>query len=187
MYLVPLPPYSKGWTPLHFAVKHGQIEVIEFIVANVTDKNPGDKSGMTPLLIAAAQGKLEAFKIIAKHLADKNIGNQDELTPLHLAAANGHTSVIEFILANMENRNDKILNPECKKHFKVGYAAPVGFTPLHYAAHKGKLEAYRMIAQHLKNKNPASKFGATPLHDAAMAKGVCYFKVQNYFPLFLAF
>ena len=46
---------SKGWTPLHFAVKHGQIEVIEFIVANVTDKNPGDKSGMTPLLIAAAQ------------------------------------------------------------------------------------------------------------------------------------
>ena len=30
-----------------------------------------------------------------------------------------------------------------------------------------------MIAQHLKDKNPASKFGATPLHDAAMAKGVC--------------
>ena len=128
---------------------------------------------MTPLLIAAAQGKIEAFKIIAKHLVDKNIGNQDELTPLHLAAANGHTSVIEFILANEENRNDKILNPECKKHFKIGYAAPVGFTPLHYAAHKGKLEAYRMIAQHLKDKNPASKFGATPLHDAAMAKGVC--------------
>ena len=46
---------SKGWTPLHFAVKHGQIEVIEFIVANVTEKNPVDKSGMTPLLIAAAQ------------------------------------------------------------------------------------------------------------------------------------
>ena len=128
------------------------------------------------------QGKIEAFKIIAKHLVDKNIGNQDELTPLHLAAANGHTSVIEFILANTENKN-----PECKKHFRVGYAAPVGFTPLHYAAHKGKLEAYRMIAQHLKDKNPASKFGATPLHDAAMAKGVCYFKVQNYFPLFLTF
>ena len=92
------------------------------------------------------------------------------------------TSVVEFILANTENKN-----PECKKHFRVGYAAPVGFTPLHYAAHKGRLEAYRMIAQHLKDKNPASKFGATPLHDAAMAKGVCYFKVQNYFPLFLAF
>ena len=94
MYLVPLPPLSKGWTPLHFAVKHGQIEVIEFIVANVTDKNPRDKSGMTPLLIAAAQGKIEAFKIIANHLVDKNIGNQDKLTPLHLAAANGHTGYL---------------------------------------------------------------------------------------------
>ena len=41
-----------------YAVKNGQIEVLEFIAENVSDKDP-----MTPLLIVAAQGKIEVFKI----------------------------------------------------------------------------------------------------------------------------
>ena len=39
---------------LHYAVKKGQIEVLELNAENVSDKDPGDQPGMTPLRIATA-------------------------------------------------------------------------------------------------------------------------------------
>jgi ankyrin repeat protein len=49
-------------------------------------------------------------------------------------------------------------NPEAKD----------GWTPLHWAAHKGHLEVTRLLLQHCQDKNTENKAGETPLHYAAL-------------------
>ena len=40
-------------------------------------------------------------------------------------------------------------------------------SPLHFAAWYGQLEAYKVISENMKDKNPKDKYGITPLHTAA--------------------
>ena len=39
---------SKKDTPLHAAARYGHTEIVEFILANVVDKNPVNEDGVTP-------------------------------------------------------------------------------------------------------------------------------------------
>ena len=51
-------------TPMHFAVRSGQMEIILNIIERVKDKNPKDKCGWTPLHRAAINGHLEICQLI---------------------------------------------------------------------------------------------------------------------------
>ena len=59
-------------TPLHVAARYGHTEVVEFILANVVDKNPVNKKGDTPLHDAASNGLLDICISICQHLNDKD-------------------------------------------------------------------------------------------------------------------
>ena len=43
---------------------------------------------------------------------------------------------------------------------------PSGWTPMHYAARKGKMKVCRLIMENVHGKNPPTNFGWTPLHQA---------------------
>ena len=43
---------QSGWTPLHFAARHGHIDICRIIIANVDDKHPINDDGETPMDIA---------------------------------------------------------------------------------------------------------------------------------------
>ena len=63
---------NKGDTPLHVAARKNNEEDVNFILANVNDKNPVNQNGDTPLQEAANNGFLDICISICQHLKDKD-------------------------------------------------------------------------------------------------------------------
>ncbi len=53
-----------GKTPLHFAARKGQKEVVEFLIANGADVNVKDKFSRTPLFLAIKQGHKDTAELL---------------------------------------------------------------------------------------------------------------------------
>ena len=51
-------------SPLHFAARTGEIDVVRKIFQKVEDKNPKDENGLTPLHWAAQNGNLGICQLI---------------------------------------------------------------------------------------------------------------------------
>lgn len=86
---------SKGETPLHSAIRYGNKEIAELLIANHADvnarnrndKNP-DMCGETPLHIAIRYGKKEIAELLLANHANVNTRNREEDTPLLTAVSN---------------------------------------------------------------------------------------------------
>ena len=59
---------SLGWTPLHLAAKHGNIEVCRLLLAQVEVTMPNRQFGFTPLHYAAKEGHLEVNILFSQML-----------------------------------------------------------------------------------------------------------------------
>ena len=60
-------------SPLHFAARTGQIEVVEKILEKeANEKNPKDENGLTPFHWAAQNGNLDICQLFMKHLKEKS-------------------------------------------------------------------------------------------------------------------
>ena len=146
---------TSGLTLLHVAAAHGKLDICEFIIGKVEDKNPAITFGKdTPLHYAAAYGHLSVYKLLFNHVVDKNPRNNVNMTPLHNAAGNGHLAICEFILKNIET--EEAIN-----------AKAAGNTALHYAGRKGHLSVCKLLVENGANVSITSDFGQiTPLEEA---------------------
>ena len=100
----------EGHTPLYYAAKHGQMTVCQFIIENISDKNPlnpKDDYGCTLLHWAAEHGYLEVCQLIINYIEDKNPINSSRRTPLHYAASNGHLAICQLIMKYLTDPNPK--------------------------------------------------------------------------------
>ena len=100
-----------------------------------------------------------AYKVYLSCLFTKRGENYNETnnygeSPLHIAAREGYLSVCHLFINNLERTTFR--------------EAKVGDTPLHCAARNGNLAICRLFINKLKDKNPGSINGYTPLHFAAM-------------------
>lgn len=77
--------YAQGRTstPLHWAARHGHLEVVETLIANGADVNAVDVFGRTPLHLAAPHPVVMEMLIGAG--ADVDARDQLSNTPLHRA------------------------------------------------------------------------------------------------------
>lgn len=92
------------YTVLHWAAKHGQFSVIEYISRFITDLNPNDVWGMTPLHFAAENGHLDIVDFLIRHVQDKNPKAFSVNSPLDLASRSGHLEVVKFLMQFPEYR-----------------------------------------------------------------------------------
>jgi ankyrin repeat protein len=105
-----LPP-EEGETPLHVAVRNGNLPKVQELAETPKNIEAFDGRGMTPLHTAAARGGSEILDVLGKKCPNIEIqcaiGTKD--TPLVLAARRGKVTSISVLLNNgaaIEGRNN---------------------------------------------------------------------------------
>ena len=166
-----------GSTPLHIAVRNGQIEFVEVLIANGADVNARDNAQLTPIDLAAAQDRTDILQLLAKvatissiHVAvqlgdlekvevfleqgaDVNRQTSDfHATPLDRAVSAGFRDIAELLIEN---------GADC------GKADKNGFTPLHTSAKQGYIDIAKLLIENGADCERMDKNGFTPLHRSA--------------------
>ena len=86
-----------GTTPLHWAAKKGDKDLVELLLANKADVNARTNAGDTPLHCAASNGHKDVVEFLLANKADVNATNNRRWTPWDTAVIAGHIEVAEFL------------------------------------------------------------------------------------------
>ncbi|MBY0403162.1 MAG: ankyrin repeat domain-containing protein, partial [Cyanobacteria bacterium] len=86
-----------GDTPLHWAARAGDFQVIQLLAQKGAQINAQDTFGNTPLHIAADTGNINGVKALLSIGAAVDIVNEKGQTPIHLAAASGKIEILEAL------------------------------------------------------------------------------------------
>ncbi|KAF0720286.1 Aste57867_430 [Aphanomyces stellatus] len=142
-----------GWSPLHAACFHGQLDVAKQLLlqADAAAIDLKDYTGRTPLYLASEAGKLELVKLLVANKVRGDIVTEGGMGPLHVASWNGHLAVV------------KVLVDHCDLNLK----ACLGSTPLDMAASRGKLDIVRLLVAKKVDVQAVNKNGWNALHSAA--------------------
>lgn len=137
---------SSGDRPLHVAVKYGNVEAMELLLAAGADPNGKDWQGVTPLRELAGRKAhadsldaptLAAAKVLIARGADPSMPAADTMTPLHLATALKFARLVELLAESGAN-----VNAEATEQ-----GIP-GLTPTQVAVDRG----YAELAAYLRSK-----------------------------------
>ena len=137
-------------TPLHKAVKSGNIQDVKALILNGVEINALDKFKRTPLYHAVFQNMATIVTILLQNGADPNVSILT--TPLHIAARFGFLEIVKIFIA---------------KDAKIDAKDSHGFTPLHWAIMKGRNFVLETLLQNGANIEAKDDSGGTPLHMAA--------------------
>jgi ankyrin repeat protein len=105
---------SVYFTPLMFAVEHGELDTVRFLLDHGADVNALDKRGVAPLFIAAWRGHAGIVSLLIDRGAQlENSSSQvreadkrmDHGTALHGAVQQGHTAIVKLLLERGANIN----------------------------------------------------------------------------------
>ena len=157
-------------TPLHLAARDGEIEVVQYFVGCLIEKNPTNQNGETVMHLAAIGGQLDIINYYLDILPEgqKNPPKYDDhlfvenkhssnfllnLTPLHYAARRGFLDIVQAIAKHLNN-----INP----------GNSYNYTPLHEAAAEGNLDIVQFYEENLENINLGDYANRTPFHHAAL-------------------
>lgn len=122
---------DNGGTPLHFAVKFDQIEVVKYLLEEAhANPNSTDAEENTPLLTAARLHQFDTAQLLVQHGADPCCVHSEE-SPLHRAAKSGKSSFAKFLL-------------HCPD-VDVNALDAKGNTPLHFAMMRKETEMVRVL------------------------------------------
>ena len=175
-----------GRQPLHDAVKAGNIEGIQMLIAAGAPIGERDNAGNTPLHHAIK----EKYEVISRYLL--NIGsdvyavNKENMSPLSMALLDPKVTewfIDKSLLASVDNKGRSPLHiaieeksPEAiiqilvKKEAELDKKDMDGNTPLHYALNNGNYGAAKVIVNAGADIFIRNKDGMSPLY-IAMSKG----------------
>ncbi|XP_040210340.1 transient receptor potential cation channel subfamily A member 1 isoform X1 [Rana temporaria] len=144
-------------TPLHYAAKHGHLEIVFMIVNEGTDEalNALDSRGGTPLHWAIVKNQVGSVRILLSRGANPNLLNFYRLAPIHMAIQLHHNSIVEELL----NHSTTDINLE----------GDLGNSPIMTACYKDNAEALIMLFNHGAKLCKRNKIGCYPIHMTAFA------------------
>ena len=120
----------EGRTPLHIAVRSGQVSSTRALLANGARVDASSRRGMQPLHAAAHLNDPDVALVLLRAKADPNASNHSGNRPLHLASEDGNTQVMRVLL-------DADADPNA--------ATEDGITPLMLSALNGQVEAVAVL------------------------------------------
>ncbi|MBI3894419.1 MAG: ankyrin repeat domain-containing protein [Acidobacteria bacterium] len=156
----------EGQTALMWAVQEKHPEVVRMLIEGRADVHARSKSGFTPLLIAAREGDLDSAQSLLAAGADVNEATPEDGNALTVASSRGQEKLAMFLLEKGADLN--VVNGK------------EGFTALHYAAGRGRIDLVNALLAHGANPNSrvvkstaeGSQIGTTPFFMAATAHKV---------------
>ena len=125
-----------GMTALHWAVRHGDVELGKTVIYAGADVNAGTRIGRyTPLHMAARSANVSLVSLLLKANADPNsVTTNSGTTPLHLAAASGNSQLLVELM-----EAGAIVD---------ALESSWGQTPLIFAAANNRVEAIQVLLSH---------------------------------------
>ena len=148
---------ARGQPPLVVAARHGQYEIVGYLLQLGVKTESTQQSGATALTIAAQEGFHEICKLLIKYKADVNTLQQvSQITPLIAAAESddcgsreNRATCLEILLQNNADTSIKTINEE--------------ESPLYKAAEIGFMEAVKILIKYKADLDSPNKYGWTPV------------------------
>lgn len=147
------PKDDKGLTPLHIAVLHDQIVIMDFLLDHDIDINAIDSNGMTALHYACSKGHQNILLLMLHANADPAVTDSRGNTPLHLAVDRGHESCVKALLYLLEHMRMPV---------NANVANDNGDTPLHLAARWGYCAIVDILLEYGASCKTINKKSQTP-------------------------
>lgn len=95
-----------GWSPLHFAISLGDLEIVKILIDFGADVDLTDSTDTTPLHIASLNGYLPIVEQLIKAGVNlEGVSRFGQQTALLMAAENGHLDVVELLISAGANLN----------------------------------------------------------------------------------
>ncbi|XP_022758111.1 ankyrin repeat domain-containing protein 50-like [Durio zibethinus] len=165
-----------GRTPIHIAASFGYTEVIRFCLSVGGNPEVLDINRCSPLHLAAQEGHLDVVECLLEASSyAKYALNEHGKTAFALAVENGHSNLYDLLhLGDALNSAARIDDVNGMKRCLVEGANvnckdQNGWTPLHRAAFKGRIESVKVLLNHGAQVNLVDHNGYTPLHCAVEA------------------
>lgn len=98
-------PAADGTTPLHWAVYHGQIDLVKALLRAEAKVDTRNDYGSSPMMEAATVGNTELLKLLLDAGADVESANPEGQTALMAVARTGNLAAAELLLDRGANVN----------------------------------------------------------------------------------
>jgi ankyrin repeat protein len=158
-----------GLAPLHFAARHGYLDMSRLLLTSGSDLNQRTADGTTPLLMALINGHFDLAKELLDRGADPRLASDNGVTPLYAvlnvqwapktlypqprAYTQQKLSHIDMLRALLTKGVD--VNARLKKkvwysgyNFDLSGVDEIGATPFWRAAYASDLEAMKLLIAH---------------------------------------
>lgn len=182
--------YTKGYTPLHWAVENDHQHTAEALLKKHASVDAAGKIGDTPLHRAAGLGRLAIAQLLVDgYKANVNQQDDDHVTALELAVAIDNLPLVEYLCEQGANVNniykdqntllhyvkskevlERILNSDFRTKELLNKQNFTGCTPLYCAAYRGSKEVVIRLLDLGANPKVVNKEGNSAL-DEACSKG----------------
>jgi len=179
-----------GRTPLHWAARGANNEVLAYLAEKGADLNALDNNGTAPLHSLASRGNAEGIRALLAKGADIEIQSPDKNTPLHFAALGRQVEAVRLLVelkADIESPNGngrtplvlavrEMAGPDVVRTLldlgaKIDSADRDGNTALSLAAWRGSADVVSLLLER-KAALPSNVLQGRQLLNYAVSKGL---------------